>query len=281
MSPHAASASIFRGTDEIIAAFLDLGEQQSLKQKSTCLGLTNPQKRTQDFEELIDDLFRQVESNRSDRKPSSENWRLERQTNLGLTNTSPEVLLERAIAILGERCILDDWYNQVPVASGLVDHLADKRAAIDLLQYNGVAAQFIELKWKSDTPVFALFEILRYGLAYILSYINQAEFGYAEKPLMGLSGVSLCVIAPHDYYNGYDLSWLRRGLDHGIRAIASKASNGALDMSVNVMALPVEFELPFSNGEQVLKNCKESPQPETIRLLKNAIENLTPVFESA
>ena len=179
---------IFHGTDEIISAFFDLRPKKTLKQKSTYLALESNGRNN--FETLIADLYGQMEKNRTDRSPSQENWRSESQTTLNSKNRSPEVLLERAIAILGERGILEGWFNQVPVASGLVNSSADKRAAIDLVRHRNDRAEFVELKWESDTPAFAAIEILQYGLAYLFSYVNREAFKYTRKPLMNVKEIS-------------------------------------------------------------------------------------------
>jgi hypothetical protein len=107
------SKSIFDGTDDIISSALSLRPGATLKQKSTCRELTSGYLAESDFKALISNLYDQIESNRSDRMPSRENWRLERQTTISHANRSPEVLLERAIAVLGGRGILDEWYNQI------------------------------------------------------------------------------------------------------------------------------------------------------------------------
>jgi len=41
-------------------------------------------------------------------------------------------MLEKAIAILAKEDYLLEWYNQIPVASGLLNSTADRRAALDL-----------------------------------------------------------------------------------------------------------------------------------------------------
>lgn len=92
-------------------------------------------------------LYELIESNRGVRIVSQKNWRVEPQTNISDNNKSKEVILERAIAILGERGILPGWINQVPVASGLVNESADKRAAVDLVFLEVSRATFVELKW--------------------------------------------------------------------------------------------------------------------------------------
>ncbi len=275
------SKGIFHGTDEIVSEFLDLRDGETLKQKRTCRRLALAPNGRCNFETLISDLYGQIERNRSEHTPSQENWRSERQTTLNPRNRSPEVLLERAIAILGEREILEGWFNQVPVASGLVDGLADRRAAIDLVRHRDDKAEFVELKWESDTPAYAAFEILRYGLAYLISYINRETFKYTKKPLMNVKEVSLRVLAPRTYYADYadsDLTWLSEGLDHGIRSVVAQKTVGALSMNFGFLAFPADFDLPFANGEEVLSMEDVSKDAEPCQLLISALCDIEPIW---
>lgn len=289
MSDFTNSRSIFEGKDEIIYSFLGLGDGETIDHKAICRRLISQPDGLSSFTELVSDLYRLIEENRSDHSPSCgmpsrQNWRLERQVStLSPNNRSPEILLERAIALLGEeRDFLADWYNQIPVASGLRDGRADKRAAIDLLRYEDGQAEFVELKWKGNTPIFAAFEILVYGLAYLFARDNQKTFAYQEKLLIGVNEVSLHVLAPHAYYIGYDLTWLERGLDEAVRKFAAKKTDGALSMGFAFLAFPHEFvpdfKPPFATGEEV-KNLAENA--EACRSLASAIRNLEPAFHNA
>ena len=105
MVEKAASHSIFNGTDEVISSVFGFGPGKHLKQKSTCRQLTPGSLSTSDFVTLVSDLYSRMENNLTDRIPSRENWRIERRTKLDPGNTSLETLLERAIALLGERVL--------------------------------------------------------------------------------------------------------------------------------------------------------------------------------
>lgn len=65
---------------------------------------------------------------------SRQNWRW-REPQLGIAerNTSPEVLLERAIVAACERHGRKDWSNQVPVASGVAGVHTDQPQAFTAL----------------------------------------------------------------------------------------------------------------------------------------------------
>ena len=278
MVVRAISRSIFNGTDEVISSVLGLGPGKNLKQKSTCRRLTPGSLSTSDFVALVSDIYDRMENNLTDRIPSRENWRIERQTNLDPRNRSPEVLLERAIALLGERGILKEWFNQIPVASGLIDKDADKRAAIDLLRYQNESVELVELKWESDTPAYAAIEILRYGLAYLLSYVNREPFGYTENPLMKARQVSLRVLAPQEFFDDCDLTWLGRGLDEGIRTLVDRKADQAFSMDFGFLAFPTDFNMPFTTGEEVLRmrNVEEGAEP--CRKLVAAMHNLESIW---
>ncbi len=291
MAKDTKDRSIFKGTDEEIYSFLGLGDGETTDQISTCRRLTSAPKGKPTLDTLLSNLYGLIEVNRRERmpsptQPSQENWRIndKRETSLSEKNRSPEVLLERAIARLGKRGELKDWFNQVPVASGLIDHEADKRAAIDLLRFNGDQAEFVELKWESNTAVFAAFEIVLYGLAYLYARVNRKTLGYLEKPLMNVSKVSLRVLAPGAYYTDYHLEWLEQGLDEGIRTLAAKKSDGALSMGFGFLAFPQDFASdlspPYATGKEVHQKFDPPMDAEACRSLVSAMDNLEPAFRS-
>lgn len=272
--------SIFDGGDAIIARALDLKPGEALKHKSVCRRLSGLDRPPPSMAGMVADLYAQIASNRTAREPSSQNWRLERQTAIGAGNASPEVLLERAIAIVAERGLLDGWYNQIPVASGLVDDRSDKRAAIDLLRFHGNEADLIELKWGGDTPAFAAFEILGYGLAYLYAVTNKRELGYANKRLLACERVILSVLAPDAYYDGCKLDWLERALDGQLRAFAPGPRQNAVSLQFRFLAFPRQFRLPFQNGADVESFELAPADDPAIRSVLEAIETIKPVWSA-
>lgn len=147
--------------------------------------------------------------------PSRENWRWKRHTELAANNTSPELRLERAIV---NHCG-DNWSNQMPTASGLVGPATDKRAAVDLVyRKDPTTYSLIELKVGSDNPLFAAIEILIYGLLFIWSKDHQAQLSYdtGKQPVLAATTVTLCVLAPADYYAGFDTTYLMKALNDGL-----------------------------------------------------------------
>ena len=216
MSENDQPSGIFGGTDAIIASFFGLRDDQHLKQLSVSLSLDDPGAIHGSCMELVSNLYDQIVFNHKGRHPSRENWRCERVTTLSDHNKSSEVMLERAVAMLAECKIMPDWLNQVPVASGLINDRFDKRAALDLVKLKDDTAQFVELKWESDTPAYAAFEVLRYGLVYLFSRVNAVAFNYADRPLMRVNRVDLQVLAPAVFFDKHELAPLEQDLNRAV-----------------------------------------------------------------
>ncbi len=156
-------------------------------------------------------------------KPSIENWRWKRHLELGEGNVSPELQLERAIV----NACGDDWSNQMPTASGLIGPAVDKRAAVDLVyREDATTYSFIELKVASDTPLFAAIEILMYGLLFVWSKNNQENLRYnvENQPVITADTVTLGVLAPSEYYQGFDLTSLASALNGGLDILGEQNS---------------------------------------------------------
>ena len=203
---------------------------------------------------------------------------MERQTKLASQNTSPEVVLERAIAILGERGDLKNWYNQIPVASGLIDGKADKRAAVDLIRIEERNIDLVELKWASDTPAFAAFEILLYGLAYLLCRDEQVTFGYEDNELMKCDHVALQVLAPMEFYEPYQLGFLAVGIREGLKRLCTERDDGFM-MTFEFLSFPQGFRVPFRTGADVIQQMQEPTITGPNRWLIDAVNNLQPVWQ--
>ncbi len=174
-----------------------------------------------------------------------------------------------------ERCRVG--WNQVPVASGLVDARHDKRAALDLVKLDDDAARFVELKWESDTPAYAAFEVLRYGLVYLFSRVKAIEFGYVDLPMMRVGRVDLQVLAPAVFFDKHDLGWLEQGLDHALDEFPHQRTSDQLSIGFEFLAFPPEFELPFRNGAEVRTVCETERPTESALRVCDAFGNLTPV----
>jgi hypothetical protein len=174
--------------------------------------------------DIVGRIFRTVAENHkrgdsvTNRDRSQQNWRWQRlQPQIAVHNTSPEVVLERAIAAACGRAGRTDWANQVPVASGLIVGAADGRRAIDLAhQCAERHFELIELKVASDTPLYAAVEIIGYGCIWLLARAYPPSL---RSAILEADHIDLSVLAPVDYYARYDLTELDAALDRGCRAL--------------------------------------------------------------
>lgn len=232
---HADSAakSILEGVDNLIDSALGVngvGETPHHEHETSCHQLTKTPMTEFDASVLIADIYYQIGTNWDTSKyhdGSEENWRLEKQKGIGANNNRPEVSLERAIVNIPAEIWPDaaNWFNQVPVASGLVDpHEGGRR--IDLVHNCGDKAyEFIELKVDSNTPLYAAMEILKYGVLYIfcrqddrVKCVDQKGEPIIDREgkLMQAKKIHLRVLAPAKYYEKYDLSWLEKSIKSGL-----------------------------------------------------------------
>lgn len=68
-------------------------------------------------------------------------------------------------------------------------------------------------------------EILGYGLIYLASRNDRAEnlkYKVADLPVLKANKISLCVLAPTNYYNG-NLMWLQDAINDGLKRFATAA----------------------------------------------------------
>ena len=145
----------------------------------------------------------------------------------------------------------------MPVASGLIDHKSDKRRCIDLVSIgeNG-GFDFVELKYESNTPLYAAMEILGYGLVYLASRMDSAKnlkYGNgASLPVMSATAISLVVLAPSDYYKEYKLGWLERGLNDGLNDLLAAKKMKNLEMDFRFERLPDSFVWSHESKAEML-----------------------------
>jgi hypothetical protein len=210
--------SIFEGVDEYIDAALNVKEigtkAPHYAHKSSALIPSRPDSFNGAI--LLCKIADQIENNWAapHRTPSAVNWRWKKKEGLRPENPSKEKILEKRIA----RELDATWVNQMPTASGLLNSTGGKLHNIDLAhEISRGEYEFIELKWGSDTPLFAAFEILKYGLLYLFSRKHAFELGYAleDKPTLKANAVALIVLAPSGYYERYSslTKWLGKELN--------------------------------------------------------------------
>lgn len=203
-----------------------------------------------DGHDLVKKIYDQIALNwgQASRTPSVQNWRWEKQPKIEARNRSPEVRLEKAIVKISSDTWpeVTRWVNQVPTSSGLLNSTSDRKRAIDLV-YKDEGADpnsyhFIELKVRSNNPVFAAMESLVYGILYLVARDRRDMKPYtqASNPLLWAEGIRLIVLAPKPYYDGYfGLARLEETVDEGlVRFLAGRG----FPMGFEFQMFPSDFD---------------------------------------
>ena len=224
-------SSIFSGVDSFIDAFFgieDVGSAPHHTHQTSARQLSGEGGLAFDAGSFSSGLYSLVERNglSSTRAPSQKNWRLQKMPTISANNRSLEKRLEKAIVQdLGE-----EWTNQMPTASGLVTS-GERQRNIDLVHLRDVREfELIELKVGSDTPLFAAIEILKNGITYLFSRRHREELGYRESDQAPLWAdvIHLRVLAPAEYFHGYNFGWLKRLLNRSLAALVDPTLDGSL-----------------------------------------------------
>ncbi len=102
--------------------------------------------------------------------------------------------------------------NAIPTASGLFDS-GGRKANIDLAVKHNEFISFIELKWDSNSPLYAAFELVGYAMAWLQARLHATEMGYISKamlrPALDTDHCQWVVLAPPDYYHATDEQFLK------------------------------------------------------------------------
>lgn len=158
-------------------------------------------------------------------KPSVKNWRLEPQLYIQPENDSPEIVLQRQIA---RDCGQDGWINHVPTCASYCNTRTDSQVCIDLVncspRYN--ACIFVELKWKSNTPLYAAIEILRYYGLHLFGRAKRLAIDpNSSMKLLDVPIIELWVLAPESYYldkgNTYCLAFIQDEINRGLAQLTA------------------------------------------------------------
>ena len=174
-------ASLFAGTDSLICSALGIQRRGQLDDRALRIEALSEEGAIR----LVNELYERMVSNVPARMEgrSEQRWRCRRAADIADRNRSQETILEKAVANLAEHGHMPGWSNQCPVASGIADS-HDSRRAVDLVHLSGDTARLIELKWASNTPVHAQFQLLEYGLAYVLARLRKSELRLDDQQLM-------------------------------------------------------------------------------------------------
>ncbi|HCO26692.1 MAG TPA: hypothetical protein DIT97_28125, partial [Gimesia maris] len=151
--------------------------------------------------------------------------------------------------------------NQVPVCSGFTWAIESKRAIDIARRLSESECEFIELKYARDAgganhPLFAAIEILEYGLAFLMarqnSLIKDAE---QQKYLRGVSKINLVVLAPAEFFEGFELAWLLNAFNDGLAQLVED-ENLQIEMSLRCNVLSNEFITFYHGLEDLIANEK-------------------------
>lgn len=253
-------AGILKGTEDLINEYLFGKNTHDYRHVAKGRSLRKfPNTNNLNAEMMLKKLIQQIQRNLEERDKdkvgkSKENWREAPQLYLGTRNTSMEVQLERAIVQQSPT----GWWNQMPIASGLVHSDHDRRRAIDLVHKYGADSKcydFIELKIDSDTPLFALMEILLYGLIYL---VLRKERGWLPEPsqqrqVFSARFIGLRVLAPKAYFDQYGLSLIEDELTLALsKIIEGLQLEDSLVMEISSHCLPEGWSTSVKTHEGTL-----------------------------
>lgn len=257
-----SQTKILAGIDEVIDSHLFADERfprYRYFQKRSCNALSKTAPKPFDGAALVAAMYQRIEANLAerphDRTPSLQNWQLRstkdpHRISPSSNNESAEVKLERAIVQKWPA----SWTYQMPVASGVFDGHLDKRRAVDLVfDHKDGHYDLVELKIKSDTPLYAAMEILGYGLVYLASRTDRAEnlkYKAADLPVLTANSITLCVLAPKLYYAGSNLKWLQVAIDDGLKRLAT--SELKMDFRFEKFGSEWSHDLPIKDMSETL-----------------------------
>ena len=190
--------SLFTDTDKPICSALGIERRAQLGNRALRVELLSDKTAAC----LVNELYERIAGNVPPRIVGHSRmlWWCRRATHIADHNQSQETILEKAVARLAKHAYMQGWFNQCSVASGIASSHSDRRRAVDLVHLSADTARLIELKWASDTPVHALFQILEYGLAYVVARLRMRNLGLDDRQLMHVAHVGLEVVGPRAYF---------------------------------------------------------------------------------
>jgi hypothetical protein len=108
---------------------------------------------------------------------------------------------------------------------------------------------FVELKWESNNPVYAAFEVLSYGVIYLFSRKFLSRH-YGTREWMKKSAILLSVLAPAPFYENCLHAGLRNfenSLDSAIRSLVHRHFGHDLKMGFCFARFPEDFKWPWES----------------------------------
>lgn len=201
--------------------------------KSTAKELSQLPPPTFDGNELITQLYQSLGK---EWKPGGKNWSWRPDDPKAEEKSSKyrEVKLERTIVQQG-RQKKQDWTWQMSTASGVENSTNNKKTSIDLVRKNGDGDYtFVELKVESDNPLYALFELLGYTLAYLHARNHDRIHSPDEcnYDVLKANMIRLVVLGPERWYK-YETRSKQEGLkEYKLEWIAEKVVAGLQSLDV-------------------------------------------------
>ena len=271
--------SLFAGTNRLICNAFSLKDRKHLRRKTHKVAALSDENAFR----LVQDLYCCIADNFMGhaRSSSKELWRCTRETGIGDHNRSREKILEKAVVILADQGHMPGWYNQCPVATGIADPQSDTKRSIDLVHLSDDTLRLVELKWNGgDTPPLALFEVLEYGLAYLLARLYRRELDLETRPFLQdcVRHVRLEVVGPRAFFAGDDHRDLFSRMDNALAKFSKAKTNGEWSMSLHTLVFPDHFHtLPFASGKAAKEACcRATPTPQG-QLVRDAFASLAPL----
>jgi len=154
------------------------------------------------------------------RLPSHANWAL--RSALHVTRTDGERIEKQLEKSIAAACKNEGWGNAVSTASGLISS-GGRQMNIDLVHRIPNGFGFIELKWKTDDPVLAATQLMRYAALYML-YRLEPELMAAlpANEMLRAPHVKFEVLAPQPYYfSRFDLLAFQGRVQQELHAFCS------------------------------------------------------------
>jgi hypothetical protein len=216
-------------------------------------------------------MFERIDANwkaMGSRPPSKMVWELRQALHLADESTSPEKILEKLVVRLLHDPDAPRWFNQIPTCSGMAERRESHRS-VDLGHDCGNGEfELIELKYGtaeqnfgSDHPLYAAFEVVKYGLLYAHSRAFELHgIDPGNNALLKATGVHLLVLAPSGYYQykersgkftPYDFHWLERSLNEGLRSLRLPAS-----LDFRFQRFTSEFEALYGQASSLAESVR-------------------------
>jgi len=226
-----------------------------------------------DIVDILDGMAANIPRPRSSSKSL---WALRRATSVSDRNRSRETLLERAVAMLAVNGHMPGWFNQCPAASGIGDSRRNRHSNVDLVHWNAAdgVLTLVELKWRSDTASDAVRQILRYGAAYLYCRTHRDGLPVGDPP-MSATHVALRVAAPARYYA--DVGFRDRLLRarESLGEVPERTGLSELSMSIDALAFPASFRVPFIDGAEARHSCGGQELSEKGRVVVDGFNGLS------